>query len=102
MQRRNERLAAAGIEDEAALRALVNPGFTEVFPVSAHTLDNPSFRLCGIPLMTGKLDWLLHRGDLSVVDSAIGNHDFAASDHKWLAADFVLTGAAEGQGEGGK
>lgn len=98
VQRRNDRLWAAGLHDEAACRALVNPGFSEVFSVSEHTLDNPRYRVCGVPLMSGKLDWLLHRGDLAVVDSAIGNHDFAASDHKWLAADFVLgsTGADVG------
>lgn len=101
VQRRNERLWAAGLRDEAACRALVNPGFTEVFAVGEHTLDNPRYRLCGVPLMSGKLDWLLHRGDLAVVDSAIGNHDFGASDHKWLAADFVLGGAADVHAGGG-
>lgn len=90
VQRRNERLWAAGLQEEAACRSLVNPGFTEVFGIEEHTLDNPRYRVCGVPLMSGKLDWLLHRGALTVADSAIGNHDYSASDHKWLAADFVI------------
>jgi endonuclease/exonuclease/phosphatase (EEP) superfamily protein YafD len=36
--------------------------------------------------LQGKLDWVLLRG-LQVVGKAIGNHDYAASDHKWLMVD---------------
>ncbi len=34
----------------------------------------------------GKLDWVLLRR-LEVASKGIGNHDYAASDHKWLSAD---------------
>jgi hypothetical protein len=88
----NEKLWAAGLRDEQACAALTNPGFKETFPLSAPTLDHPSYRICGYPLMKGKLDWLLHRGGLTVVDSSLGNHEYTASDHKWLAADFSLPG----------
>ena len=90
MQKRNDALWRAGVRDAAAAAALTNPGFAEVFPIEQPTLDNPTFKLLGVPLMAGKLDWLLFRGPLAVADSAMGNDDFAASDHKWLAADFVL------------
>lgn len=90
----NEKLWAAGLHDEAACAALTNPGFEETFPLSAPTLDHPSYRVCGVPLMNGKLDWLMHRGGLTVADSALGNHDYSASDHKWLGADFALPGIA--------
>lgn len=88
----NQKLFSAGLQDEAVCAALTNPGFKETFPLSQPTLDHPSYRMCGVPLMNGKLDWLLHRGGLAVADSALGNHDYAASDHKWLGADFALPG----------
>jgi hypothetical protein len=90
MQKRNERLWAAGLRDEALCRQLTNPGFSEVFSADESTLDNPTFRVFGFSLMAGKLDWLMYRGALTVSDAAMGNHDYSASDHKWLAADFVL------------
>lgn len=90
----NEKLFSAGLRDEAACAALTNPGFQETFPLSTPTLDHPSYRVCGFPLMNGKLDWLLHRGGLAVADSALGNDDYSASDHKWLGADFSLPGVA--------
>ena len=64
---------------------LWHAGFTDPFPVSTVTLDNPSWRIGGFPLMAGKLDWLLLR-DLKVEGTEIGNHNYIASDHKWLAA----------------
>ena len=50
---RNERLWAAGVRDDALCRQLTNPGFAEVFPVAAPTLDNPSYHVLGLPLMVG-------------------------------------------------
>jgi hypothetical protein len=90
VQGRNERLRRAGLDDDATCAALINPGFTEVFGLDESTLDNPQYRLFGISLMQGKLDWLLHRGIAGVASCAIGNHDYAASDHKWLSADLTL------------
>jgi hypothetical protein len=90
VQARNERLWRAGVRDQALCQALTNPGFSEVFSITEATLDNPNYRILGVSLMTGKLDWLLHRGHLAVTDCVMGNHDYAASDHKWLAADFRL------------
>lgn len=44
-----------------------------------------------IPLMAGKLDWvLLHERGFSVERVLLGNTDFAASDHAWLAVDAVV------------
>lgn len=98
-QGRNTRLQRAGLRDEEALRELINPGFTEVFGVDEATLDNANFRVFGISLMRGKLDWLLHRGLAGVASCAIGNDDYAASDHKWLCADLVLAGDARAVGD---
>lgn len=65
-------------------------GFSDPFdPVRTITLDNPRYRVLGVPLMAGKLDWVLLRR-LAVRATAIGNHDFSASDHKWLCADVSL------------
>ncbi len=64
---------------------LWHAGFTDPFPVSTVTLDNPSWRIGGFSLMAGKLDWLLLR-NLKVEGTDIGNHDYKSSDHKWLAA----------------
>ena len=62
-------------------------GFEDPFdPVATITLDNPSFRIFGYGLVKGKLDWLLLRR-LTVVSKAVGNHDYSASDHKWLCAE---------------
>ena len=59
-------------------------GFFDPFDVKNDiTLDNPKYRVLGLSLMTGKLDWVLVRG-VRVAACAIGNHDFSASDHKWL------------------
>ena len=53
------------------------------------TLDNPRYRILAVPLMQGKLDWLLLRR-LQVQVTSIGNHDYHASDHKWLCADVTF------------
>lgn len=39
--------------------------------------------------MKGKLDWCLLRR-LAVADKAVGNADFALSDHRWLSVDVAL------------
>ena len=70
--------------------SLFAAGFADPFhPVDTITLDNPSFRFFGISLMKGKLDWLLLRR-LTVRDTSVGNHDYSASDHKWMCADVTL------------
>ena len=69
---------------------MLNAGFADPFhPVDTTTLDNPQFRFFGISLMKGKLDWLLLRR-LTVRDTSVGNHDYSASDHKWLCADVTV------------
>ncbi len=68
-------------------QAVVNPGFSDPFDVSKDiTLDNPAYRLGPWSLMTGKLDWALLWG-LKVKGQSIGNHDYSASDHKWLLVE---------------
>ena len=62
-------------------------GFQDPFdPVTTVTLDNPAYRYLGYSLMKGKLDWLLLR-KMRVLEKDIGNHDYSASDHKWLSAN---------------
>ena len=89
-------------------------GFSDPFPVRLVTLDNPAYRIWGISLMEGKLDWVLLRR-LRAQATAVGNQvsrvrgcaqtqavtvataaqrckqemraqDFAISDHAWLSA----------------
>ena len=68
----------------------VPAGFADPFhPVDTVTLDNPNFRLFGISLMKGKLDWVLLRR-LTVTGTSVGNHDYSASDHKWLCVDVTV------------
>lgn len=65
-------------------------GFADPFhPVDTITLDNPKFRFFGISLMKGKLDWVLLRR-MIVTGTSVGNHDYSASDHKWLCADVTM------------
>ena len=40
--------------------------------------------------MHGKLDWVLLRR-LAVHAKAVGNHNYSASDHKWLSVDVSFT-----------
>jgi len=42
--------------------------------------------------MAGKLDWVLVRG-MRVLTKALGNHDYSASDHKWLLVEVMLDSA---------
>jgi hypothetical protein len=66
-------------------------GFEDPFdPVATITLDNPNFRIFGYGLVKGKLDWVLLRR-LTVVTKQVGNHDYSASDHKWLCADVTFS-----------
>ncbi len=66
------------------------PGFTDPWdPAKDITLDNPDYRFLGFSLAAGKLDWVLMRR-LRVVATNCGNHNYAASDHKWLQADVHL------------
>jgi len=80
----NPRLAAWGLPPELCAAA-VNPGFRDPFSPDADvTLNNPTYW----GLMQGKLDWVLLRGaQLAVAATELGNHDYALSDHKWLAVD---------------
>jgi len=65
-------------------------GFEDPFdPLQTITLDNKDYRFFGVSLMKGKLDWLLLR-KCTVLDKSVGNHSYAASDHKWLMADVRL------------
>jgi hypothetical protein len=70
----------------------LNPGLFDPFcPTNDVTLDNPAYRVLGISLMTGKLDWvLLPRGRVEVVAQAMGNHSYSLSDHKWLMVEVRL------------
>ena len=66
-------------------------GFVDPFDAATTvTLDLPAYRYFGFHLMKGKLDWLLlHR--LKVLEKDIGNHEYSASDHKWLSACVQLS-----------
>lgn len=65
-------------------------GFQDPFDVRKDvTLDNSAYRFWGVSLMAGKLDWLLLRR-LAVQSKHMGNHDYAASDHKWLSVDVAF------------
>lgn len=65
-------------------------GFTDPFHHDTVTLDNPAYRYWIFSLMKGKLDWLLLR-KMQVLKTSIGNHDYSASDHKWLCATVKLS-----------
>lgn len=69
---------------------ILNPGFEDPFdPDKDPTLDNPKYRLFGVSLMTGKLDWVLLK-NMEVVRKELGNHDYLHSDHKWLMVEVNL------------
>ena len=75
-------------EQLTVLRLLA--GFADPFdPVRDVTLDNPAYKVFGYSLMKGKLDWLLLRR-LAVSTTDVGNHDYSASDHKWLSTDVTF------------
>ncbi|KAG2483952.1 hypothetical protein HYH03_017198 [Edaphochlamys debaryana] len=86
---------------EAVCRDLVNPGYSDPWD-SRHdiTFDHVKYRYLGQRLMTGKLDWVLLR-HAAVVSRAMGNQEYTASDHKWLAVEVNLEqgGTAEGGGK---
>jgi hypothetical protein len=74
----------------AVAAAAVNPGFEDPFDARTDvTLDNQQYRLGPLHLMAGKLDWCLLRG-CHVVQKAMGNSDYSASDHKWLCVAVQL------------
>lgn len=85
----NHHLLKLGLPPAVA-QAAVNPGFLDPYDViNDVTLDNPKYRLGPVSLMSGKLDWVLLRG-CRLVHKAMGNDNYAASDHKWLMSDIVL------------
>lgn len=85
----NKYLLKLGLPETAAAAA-VNPGFIDPFDVvNDVTLDNPKYRLGPLHLMAGKLDWVLLRG-CQAVGKAMGNAEYAASDHKWLMVEVLL------------
>ena len=70
--------------------SLMFAGFEDPFdPLETITLDNKDYQFFGMSLMAGKLDWVLLRRCL-VKAKAVGNHDYAASDHKWMMVDLSL------------
>ncbi len=87
----NPHLLRLGLPHEVARDAL-NPGLFDPFcPTNDVTLDNPAYRVLGLSLMTGKLDWVLvPRGRVEVVGKAMGNHSYSLSDHKWLMVEVRL------------
>ena len=73
-----------------------HPGFYDPWDSGKDlTLHNPAF----LGLLSAKLDYTLLR-NLRCERRAMGNHDYSASDHKWLLVEvvfereFVTTGAA--------
>ncbi|KAK9842835.1 hypothetical protein WJX74_003107 [Apatococcus lobatus] len=87
----NQKLQWWGMPEHVCKEAL-NPGFHDPWdPQQDITLDNPRYRILGFSMAAGKLDWLLMRR-LQLVGKDCGNHDYSASDHKWLQADVQLAG----------
>lgn len=85
----NTKLAGYPLSSQV-LRDIRNPGFYDPFDAYHDvTLINPKYTFGPFELFQGKLDWLLLR-DMSVLHKSIGNHDFDASDHKWIAAEVTL------------
>jgi len=83
MARRIPILLGYGLPEKVLIDAR-NPGFYDPFhPIDDITLVN--YR----GWFVGKLDWVLLRG-LGVIHREIGNHDFSASDHKWMLVDVSL------------
>lgn len=82
----NAHLLRWGVDMQVAKSAL-NPGFHCPFPASSTvTLDHPTYRIFGISLMRGKLDWMLMRR-LLVESTSLGNMDFSLSDHRLMTAN---------------
>ena len=91
----NERLRPFLPAHSPLLSALRNPGFVDPFdPYDDVTLIN--YR----GLYQARLDWTLVRGPaLTVQRAMLGNHHYAASDHKWMALDLRMAEAAQRQSE---
>ncbi|KAG5460084.1 MAG: hypothetical protein BJ554DRAFT_7912 [Olpidium bornovanus] len=87
---------------EIVLRHARNPGFVDPWhPTRDITLRSRSY----MSLYQAKLDWTLLRG-FDVVGQLMGNHDYSASDHKYLLVDVVpsrddepVNGGEAGAGE---
>jgi len=81
---KNTNLLGYGLPNQVLIDAR-NPGFIDPFhPTKDITLVNYK------GWFTGKLDWVLLKG-FGVVSKNIGNHDFSASDHKWMMVDVSFT-----------
>ncbi|RKP05672.1 Endonuclease/exonuclease/phosphatase [Thamnocephalis sphaerospora] len=77
---RNELLEREGIFSEDVLRAARNPGFWDPWDTDHDiTLHNKAY----FGIFQGKLDWTLLMG-WELDAKRMGNHDYTASDHKWL------------------
>lgn len=75
---------------ENELTITPNTGFEDPFDsLQTVTLDNKDYRFLGISLMSGKLDWMLLRRCI-VRTKSVGNHNYIASDHKWLMTEIIL------------
>ena len=84
----NERVQAkAGLAELAD--GLCNPGFVDPFDSYSDVTLRSWYGM-----MQGKLDWLLVR-HCKVIRIAMGNHDYSASDHKYLMADVVASDKCE-------
>ncbi|KAI9593548.1 Endonuclease/exonuclease/phosphatase [Syncephalis fuscata] len=80
---RNLFLEREGGFSEPAIRATRNPGFWDPWDTASDiTLRNKAY--CG--LYQGKLDWTLLLG-WELEAKRMGNHDYSASDHKWLLVE---------------
>jgi endonuclease/exonuclease/phosphatase family metal-dependent hydrolase len=78
----NSRVLRWGLTPDEAQRA-INPGFYDPFNIY-HDVT-----LCNHHgLFQGKLDWILLK-HLIAIRTDLGNHDYSASDHKWLRAEIV-------------
>ncbi|GLC59105.1 Nuclear speckle splicing regulatory protein 1 [Pleodorina starrii] len=81
---------------EATCRELVNPGYADPFNCRTDiTFDHAKYRFLGHGFMTCKLDWVLLRG-CRAVSRRMGNHDYSASDHKWLLVEVEVEVALGG------
>lgn len=85
----NTQLLYWGMNAETA-RDAVNPGFVDPFhPQDTVTLDNPTYKLFGVSFMKGKLDWVLLRRVVPLVQE-LGNDAYALSDHRWMSVEAVI------------
>jgi len=97
---RNLSLERAGGFSEPTIRAARNPGFWDPWDtVHDITLHNKAY----FGLYQGKLDWTLLLG-WELEAKRMGNHDYTASDHKWLLVELSPEEAEEklGKVDGGE